>query len=273
MYALVGSSGTGKSHRAIMLANKLGCEVIIDDGLIISGSRIIAGISAKKQPTRIGAIKTALFMDTQHMETAKETIAFLKPYKILIIGTSIGMVEKIAKRIGLPGDMEIIDINKIATEKEIRKARIMRMQHSKHVIPAPTVEVKRSLPEIVIDPLQIFFKRKGQKSSRSWLEQSVVRPTFTMYGKLVISQNALAIIATYAAIAIPDVIEVKHTSIIKDELGVAIELDVVINIKLKLNDISREIQICVKEQVEKMTALTIKYVNVTVSDILTRKAR
>ncbi|WP_347491558.1 Asp23/Gls24 family envelope stress response protein [Desulfoscipio sp. XC116] len=267
MYALVGPSGTGKSHRAVMLAGHLGCEVIIDDGLIINGNRIIAGVSAKKQPTRIGAIKTALFIDAEHRKAAGKAIAEQAPASVLILGTSKGMTERIAGGLGLPDIKEYINIDQIASAKEIRKARIMRTQHSKHVIPAPIIEVKKSFPESIIDPLQVFMRRKGQRGRRSWLEQSVVRPTFTLYGKFTISQGTLRSIATYASGAVPGVLAVKHAHIIREGQGITIELAVVVSLKYKLDEMSREIQKAVKWQLENMTGLTVKYTNVTIADI------
>ena len=44
--ALIGSSGTGKSHRATMVAEENQAEAIIDDGLLIIRGKIIAGTSA-----------------------------------------------------------------------------------------------------------------------------------------------------------------------------------------------------------------------------------
>lgn len=268
VYALVGSSGTGKSHRAALLAHKLGAEVIVDDGLIINNNQIVAGLSAKKQPTRIGAIKTALFIDDAHATTARDAIKQLNAHKVLILGTSNKMVEKIAARLNLNEINEFIKIEQIASGKEIRKARAMRTQHSKHVIPAPTVEVRKSLPETIIDPLHVFLKRKGFKESKNWLEQSVIRPTFTMYGKLYISQGALETIVVYATTGNPNVVGIKRSNILKDEQGVEINMDVVLGgPMLKLNVIGREIQLSVKEQVEKMTGLNVKSVNITVADL------
>ena len=42
VYALVGESGTGKSFRAKLLAQKYGLEAIIDDGLLIKEDKILA---------------------------------------------------------------------------------------------------------------------------------------------------------------------------------------------------------------------------------------
>ena len=42
-YALVGPSGTGKSFRARLVADKYKIEAIIDDGLLIKDERILKG--------------------------------------------------------------------------------------------------------------------------------------------------------------------------------------------------------------------------------------
>ena len=41
VYALVGESGTGKSFKAKLLAQKYGIEAIIDDGLLIQDDKIL----------------------------------------------------------------------------------------------------------------------------------------------------------------------------------------------------------------------------------------
>ena len=47
--ALVGPSGTGKSHRALMVARQNKADAIIDDGILIKDNKIIAGHSAKRE--------------------------------------------------------------------------------------------------------------------------------------------------------------------------------------------------------------------------------
>ena len=46
--AFVGPSGTGKSYRSVMVSQQYGADAIIDDGLLISHGKVIAGTSAKK---------------------------------------------------------------------------------------------------------------------------------------------------------------------------------------------------------------------------------
>jgi ABC-type glutathione transport system ATPase component len=171
VYALVGPSGTGKSHRATIIAHQLEAQAIIDDGLLIQGNRILAGVSAKRQPTRIGAIKSALLMDDQQALDLKSSLSSLDLDKVLILGTSEAMAERIATRLGLPAPSRFIRIEEVASEKEIRKAKFLRTCHSKHVIPAPTLEVKKSFPDSLVDPLQVFLRRKGVPGKKDWLER------------------------------------------------------------------------------------------------------
>ena len=48
VYALVGSSGTGKSFKALEFAYENDIEYIIDDGILIYKNKVLAGISAKQ---------------------------------------------------------------------------------------------------------------------------------------------------------------------------------------------------------------------------------
>lgn len=267
VYGLVGPSGTGKSHRAISVAHTLDVDLIIDDGLVIQDTRILGGFSAKRQPTRIGAIRTALFFDDDHARKAKEIIKEAAPQKVLILATSARMAERIAQRLDLPPLARTIAIEEIATPKEIRKARIERTQHSKHVIPAPAVEVKKTFPDTLIDPLKVFLQRKGASEKKGWLEQSIVRPNFTSYGRLVITHGALASIAARAALEVPGVKSAGKINITKQEEGVIIELHPTVYYGHHLFKISRKIQLSVKKAVEDMTGLTVKAVHVVVKEL------
>ena len=66
--AFVGPSGTGKSHRALAVAHDNKSEAIIDDGLLIKGTKILAGSSAKSEQNRIQAVKRAIFSDQEHVD-------------------------------------------------------------------------------------------------------------------------------------------------------------------------------------------------------------
>ena len=130
IYTLVGKSGTGKSFHAMDVCSRYNIESIIDDGLFIYKNTVMAGTSAKKADTKIGAVKVALFIDDKQRDSVKEQIEKCKPNAILILGTSKGMVDKIIARLGLPkltdDSPNRISIEGITTEAERARARQLR---------------------------------------------------------------------------------------------------------------------------------------------------
>ena len=80
--ALVGGSGTGKSYRAIRVAREHNIEYIIDDGLLIRGNGVVAGKSAKREKTRVGAVKTAVFSNDDHVFEVVEALKESVKYKV-----------------------------------------------------------------------------------------------------------------------------------------------------------------------------------------------
>lgn len=274
VYALIGPSGTGKSHRAIMVAHQTDSEIIIDDGLLIKGNQILVGNTAKKQPTRIGAIKAALFLDPDLAHKAKEVIKKHNPSRILILGTSIGMVQKISAALELPEISKMIDIQDVATPEEIKKARLNRTKFSRHVIPAPTMEVRKGFSGTIIEPLRVLIRKERDKSStgRSWLEQSVVRPTFTYYGNLTISENAIASITLLSTKEITGIKNPGRVHVSQNEDGLTIEIAPVLFYGAFLPGVSKKLQAVIKDRVEYMTGLSVTAVNVVVKGIELRNA-
>ena len=101
VYAFVGPSGTGKSYRAQMVASEKNINFIIDDGLLIRENEVVAGESAKKAPTKIETVKHALFYNEEEKKPIEKALKKYKPEKLLILGTSDGMVQKIAANLEL----------------------------------------------------------------------------------------------------------------------------------------------------------------------------
>lgn len=264
--ALVGPSGTGKSHRALIVAHEHNADAIIDDGLLIKDTKIIAGFSAKKEPSKIKAVKRAIFMDEDHAQAVKDAIAKIVPERILILGTSTNMVEKIIDALGLPALSKVIRIEEIATPTEITRARESRIKEGKHIIPVPTIELKPHFSGYLIDPLQIFFK-KPQAKYRRIGEKSIVRPTFSYYGKLLISDAAISVIVDYVATSDMQITKTGQV-IIKNsndrEKGISISLDVTIRYGSNIRDVVQQAQQRIKNMVEYMTGMTVRDVNIEV---------
>ncbi len=178
VFALVGKSGTGKSFRARLVAEHYNIPLLVDDGLLIRDKTIIAGRSAKKEANYVGAIKTALFDDIAHRQEVLEAIKKEKAPRILLIGTSEKMVEKVAVRLELPPVGQFIKIEDISSQEEIERA-IKSRKEGKHVIPVPSIEIEKDYSRIFLDSIKVLFKRNfGKKNKSTVYEKSVVQPDF-----------------------------------------------------------------------------------------------
>jgi uncharacterized alkaline shock family protein YloU len=176
------------------VAEKYGIEYIIDDGLLIRDNRILAGHSAKKEKTFMAAVKVALFDEKGQRDEVARKLQTEKTKKILILGTSEKMVNKIAARLQLPPISKIIKIEDIASQEEIERAIRTRKIEGKHVIPVPSIEIKRTYPNIFYDAIKIFKHRKAPSLGPGTQvhEKSVVRPEYSKRGKVAISESALS---------------------------------------------------------------------------------
>ncbi|HWQ89912.1 MAG TPA: Asp23/Gls24 family envelope stress response protein [Desulfitobacteriaceae bacterium] len=264
--ALVGPSGSGKSHRALAFANDIKANLIIDDGLIIQEGRIIDGISAKNQTTKIGAIKTALFTDAQHRNKAAETIAVLQPERILILGTSRGMIERICQRLSLPKPAKVVNIEDLATSEEITTAKYFRKQLGKHVVPAPSVEVEQNFPNALIEKVQVILHGQNTAKQRVF-EQSVIRPTFSYLGKIMISDKALNDIIKWVLIKFPGVKAPGKNQVFSEQGNTILFIQYTAEYGQILTALSRNIQAKVKEVVESHTGFNVLAIDVLVTGV------
>lgn len=262
VYGLVGKSGTGKSYQAMNLCRELNLESIIDDGLFIFGSGIMAGTSAKRQDTKISAIKTALFTEEAHRNIVADKIKEISPESILILGTSEKMVRRIAERLEIPEIEKIIYIESITTEGQREVARKQRQELGKHVIPVPTFQLKREFSGYFLDPLRIFRGWGGGKASFS--EKSVVRPTYSYLGDYSISDKVIGDVVNHIGNGIEGVETILRVSTESNTEGIHITILVLIKYGAKIMDVAKDLQKKVARQVEIMTAFNITSVDIEV---------
>ncbi|MDF2563904.1 MAG: hypothetical protein K0Q53_299 [Massilibacillus sp.] len=269
--ALVGQSGTGKSHRALIVAHEYKADAIIDDGILIQDGKIVAGHSAKREASKIMAVRRAIFSIPGHAEEVKQAIKEKGPKRILVLGTSENMVHKIAKILGLTAIKKIIRIEDIASKEEMEKARDCRIKEGKHIIPVPTIELKPHFSGYLIDPLEIFFK-KPQAKRRRLGEKSIVRPIFSYYGKLLIDDSAIAAIVDKVAtnkanISKTSQVRVKRIREADEDRGIDVTLEVTMRYGTNLLSTVSEVQSEIKIAVEHMTGMIVKQVNVVVKTL------
>lgn len=263
---LIGKSGTGKSYQALSLAKKMKIDFIIDDGLFIHGNQILSGKSAKRQSTKVGAVKTALFLDDEHKKQVLDTIKKYHPSSILIIGTSQNMVNKIVQRLELGEIDENINIEDITNEKDREIAKKQRHEMGKHVIPVPTFQLKHEFSGYFLDPLKIF--RKISSGRHELTEKSVVRPTYSYLGQYIISDRVISDIVSHSAHFIKDIVEVTKISTISSEKGINIYVDITVRYGNNIINIAQELQKKTIKNVEKMTALNVLNVSINVKNLI-----
>jgi adenylate kinase family enzyme len=178
--ALVGKSGTGKSFKARQVARRFRADLIIDDGLLIRGQKILAGRSAKREKGIMTAIKTAVFANTELIAEVRQALAAEQFTSLLIIGTSRKMVLRIASALDLLPIHRFVTIEEISTRAEIAQAMRVRAEQGKHIIPVPGVEIKRNYPHIFFESVKILLKSSKVlgKSEAEIVEKTVVRPEY-----------------------------------------------------------------------------------------------
>ncbi len=263
VYTLVGKSGTGKSFHSMNLCKRLEIEAIIDDGLFIYKNRVIAGVSAKKEKTYIGAVKTALFHKDENRDQVVQAIKRENPHSILVLGTSDGMVNKIITRLGLPQVPEDspnrIRIEHITTAEEREAAYVQREILGKHVIPAPAMQLKRSFSGYFMDQLK-FFRGKEQ-------ERTVVRPTFSYMGEYFVSERVVDDIIYCLAHEMKAISKVIFISQNPDEEAYKLKLAIKVRRGFPIWESAMDFQSEVEKQVEKMTAFNVSEVEVEVRGV------
>ena len=266
VYALVGKSGTGKSYQAGNVCRDRSIESIIDDGLYIYKTSSIFGVSAKTSPTIIGAIKTALFTDESHHDEVVQAIADTRPESILIIGTSDGMVAKIAARLGLPEIGETIYIDDITTEEDRETAHKQRTIQGKHVVPVPQVHLKKRFSGYFMLPLRKFLAW-GTGREEGDNEKTVVRPTYSYLGEYFISEQVIRDIVTIIGGELPGVTRVQNVAAEKRNGQLWVKITASFNLEEPILETAKRMQEKCAYRLEEMTAFAIDKINIQVKEI------
>ncbi len=263
--ALVGASGTGKSQRAVIVASELGTPYVLDDGLFITNGRILAGRSAKAESTKVAAVRTAIFTDSDHVRNVQRAIRREGPEKILILGTSESMIDRIVTALGLPDPVTYLRIDEVASESEINAALKARRRLGQHVIPVPTLEVKKTLAGYIINPLRLLY-RGGRLHRPLMIEKSLVRPPFSSLGGFFMSDRVIMQIADHVLrtmegirAAVPPVITMRDGRI-------NVSVTCAVDSQAELARILLATQEKVKTVVEEMTSIEVSRVNLYVTE-------
>jgi len=275
VFALTGESGTGKSFHAKLIAQKYHIDLMIDDGLLIKDNRILAGHSAKTEDSFMAAVKVALFDEKSHRDEIARRLQSEKFKRIMILGTSEKMVIKIAERLQLPPPSKYIKIEDIATREEIEKAIRTRRIEGKHVIPVPSVEIKKNYPNIFYDAINIF-KRRGYKDKAvtaglgpvpTLHEKSVVRPEYSKRNKIIISENALSLLVIHHVDEYNQNIRIKKIHVKDTDIGYRLVITIDVPHDIQLSGKIHEMQQYIIDNIERYTSILIEEVNIIIDKI------
>jgi uncharacterized alkaline shock family protein YloU len=264
--AFVGPSGTGKSTRAIRVARENNINYIIDDGLLINGSRIITGTSAKKAPTKMESVRQAIFIDETRSSVMRRALVECMPQALMILGTSDSMLSKICTNLWLNQPSMLIRIEDVSTEEERRIARSTRLTEGMHTIPVPSMEVKHEFSGYFSDPLsklrQRFDRERGVAPMSQDSDRTVVRPTFSSLGSYSISDEALLDLIKIVLKDVPGFAEVTDFKTEKQTYGIMISLDIALFYGYDAQEVLMAVQQKVGMAVEEYTSITTNGVNV-----------
>lgn len=262
VYAFVGPSGTGKSHNSQNVAFENNIEYIIDDALLIKGNKVVAGRSAKTEPTKIGSVKAALFTDDSRRDAMRKAIKAEKIQSLLILGTSDEMTQRIAENLNLPQIEKTIYIEQVSSAEQIEEAKKIRKEQGKHVVPVPTFEIKEQFSGYFVDPLKLF-----EKKDKVYREKSVIRPTFSYLGNFVISDKVLKDIILYESKRLEEMTRITKVDIDKFVDGINLNLDIYIKFGHSIPVVTTKLQTIIASKIDYMTGINILSINVYVKGI------
>ncbi|MBQ9909573.1 MAG: ATP-binding protein [Treponema sp.] len=285
VFAFHGPSGTGKSFRAKLVAQQYGIKAIIDDGLLIHDDEILAGKSAKLEKNYMGAVRTALFDDKEHRDSVARAIQKNRIKKVLILGTSEKMVNKIAVRLQLPLPEKYIRIEEISTPEQMEEARRSRQIEGKHVIPVRAYEVKnQSTSKIFYDSIRVstaknkiiakilskFLGKSDSSPSQNTklFEKSLVRPAFSQQERKECSHAVLAQMTMSFIGEFNEHVRIKKLTVKNEKNGYTFIMTVDVPLGKELTQISEELKSFVIEMIEKKLKLRIEDVYIVIDKLL-----
>ncbi len=260
-FALVGKTGTGKSYHSLELARENNIEAVIDDGLLISRNKILAGSSAKHEATRIASVKRAIFLDEAHQNSVKPAIKKHGIESVLILGTSQKMVRLIADALGISPIEKFFDIEDITTPEDRQAAATMRNKFGKHIIPAPVFEVKKQFSGYFLKSL-ITGRRDIDP------EKTIMRPTYSYMGSFKISPKVFLDICFFEVSKIQGVSEVLRVKSLPLSNGcIDISLELSLSFPCDIPKTASLVQEIVSSSIEESTSIVVSQVNVFVKSL------
>ena len=263
VYAFVGPAGTGKSQRASQVARQHGIDLIVDDGLVVSRGRIMAGRSAKSEGNMVRAIRRALFEYPAHRA---EVLGFLEgraPCRLMLLATSEGMMRKIVAKLGLSDPVKIIGITDVATQEEIDNALRERREKKQHVVPVARTQIQRNFAGKLVSQLKDLFKSRDRDDGRT-----IVKPPFSFDGHVTIGREAILEMCRRLVVIGDHVRKVHEIELETDDDS--LEVNLAIDVRLGSRSallIARLLQRKISVGLSYFTGMDVRKVNVRIHEI------
>lgn len=267
--SFIGSSGSGKSTRAIRVAREYNIDYMIDDGLLIHGGAILTGSSAKRAETKMESVRQALFLDPARAEYMRRALVEHLPSALMILGTSEAMLARICENLWLNPPSIKIRIEDVSTEEERNQAKQTRLSEGKHTIPVPSMEIKHEFSGYLTEPIAKLWQRFDFGVFASQVnpplvdaERTVVRPTFSTLGSYAMSDQAMKDLVAMLALKVDGVEGVVDQKVHKEPYGVILDLDLSVFYGSSAQSVLAQVQSAVSEGVEEYTAVNVLAANV-----------
>lgn len=233
---------------------------------MIAENSIIAGVSAKREPTRLASVRRALFTEEAHRKSVSEAIKKHGYSSVMIIATSDAMAEKIALMLEISPISKYIRIEDIASPDEIELARHMRIDEGQHVIPVPTFRIKKYFSGYFLHPFRLLQKNLDENGKYND-DKSIVRPTFSYMGQYTISDNVLLNMAIHEAMQADYVERVVRINSRTSPHGIHIDMTITLTYGCNICEACKNVQSRVGEKLQEYTSINVRRVNILVKNL------
>ena len=168
-------------------------------------------------------------------------------------------------------------IEDITTDDERKIAQKQRLVEGKHVIPVPTLQLKRDFAGYFLDPMKLWRSAKGvtekftdggRMGDGKLVNKSVVRPTFSYLGEFFLSDRVLTDIAECVGLATDGVASVDWVFENTEPDNLNLTASIKVQRGMSVFDTAKRYQRNLVKEVEAMTAFNVVRADVEVNEVV-----
>ena len=138
----------------------------------------------------------------------------------------------------------------------------------KHVVPVPTLEIKKQFSGYFMDSLKNFsFKNKDNQKEVEVTEKTIIRPTYSYLGKYSISDTAISSIVNFVVSKIEGVSKIYKVNINKFNDGMKLDIDIEIKYGSRIPNVASQIKNTVVYAVDNAAGINIFGINIKIKSI------